>query len=325
MKEGTAVDSAFCSADRRVVNGTGVRLFRHLPEQLTAAILLATFGCLPARCQDAGDFAIRHIAHVSSSRLNRNVCFLPPSESCPEPIFADPQSSPSRSSDGAFKKALGRFGKDQAEIYSTPFHYSNLKWDALFLAGTGVLIATDRQASRVLPGNHLDVSWNISTVGLYGTSAAAGILWLSGMATRNDHARETGVLSAEALANTVTVYVGLQLITGRERPIEGTGNGRFWHNNALSSSFPSGHALFTWSMATVIAHEYPRPWVKWLAYGTATAVSVSRFTGGEHFPSDVVVGSVIGYLIGRHIFKAHCSQGLSQDCHSRKITIADQQ
>jgi membrane-associated phospholipid phosphatase len=131
-------------------------------------------------------------------------------------------------------------------------------------------------------------------------------------------------LSAEAFANTLPVYLGLQLITGRERPNEGTGNGRFWRNNALNSSFPSGHALFAWSMASVIAHEYPRSWVKWLAYGTATAVSVARFSGREHFPSDVVVGSVIGYLIGRHIFQAHCKEGLSEDCHSRKIALADQ-
>src|ERR1700687_4902950 len=191
MNEGTAFSSASSAAERRVVPGAGVRSFRHLHEQLAAAILLATFGCLPARCQDAGDFAIRHVAHASSSRLNGNVCILPPSELCSGPIFADPQSSRSQSSDGAFKKALGRFGKDQAEIYSSPFHRSNLKWDALFLAGTGVFIATDRHASRVLPGNHLNVSRNISSMGLYGTSAAAGILWLSGMATRNDHARET--------------------------------------------------------------------------------------------------------------------------------------
>jgi membrane-associated phospholipid phosphatase len=209
-------------------------------------------------------------------------------------------------------------------IYSAPFHRSNLKWDVLFLAGTGVLIATDRHASSALPGNHVDISRNISSAGLYGTSAAAGVLWLYGLATHSEHAREAGTLSAEAFANAVPVYVGLQLLTGRERPNEGSGNGRFWHNNALNSSFPSGHALFTWSMASVIAHEYPRPWVKWLAYGTATAVSVTRFTGREHFPSDVVVGSVLGYLIGRHIFQVHCKKGLSEDCHSRKIAVTDQ-
>jgi membrane-associated phospholipid phosphatase len=118
--------------------------------------------------------------------------------------------------------------------------------------------------------------------------------------------------------------VGVQLLSGRQRPIQGNGNGLFWRNNALNSSFPSGHALFTWSMASVIAHEYPRPWVKWLVYGTATAASVTRFSGREHFPSDMAVGGVIGYLIGRHIFQAHCREGLSEGCHRRKIAIADQ-
>ena len=293
-------------------------LFCHIQKQLAVLISLATFGCLPARCQDAGNFAIRQVAEGRSSRPNRNVCFQSGGELCEGATSAGPQSTQSRSSDGAFKKTFRRFGKDQAEIYSAPFHRSNLKWDALFLAGTGALIATDKQASRALPTNHVDLSRNISNVGLYGTSAAAGVLWLSGLATHNEHTRETGALSAEAFASTMPVYVGLQLITGRERPIEGSGNGRFWRNNALSSSFPSGHALFTWSVASVIAHEYPRPWVKWVVYGTATAVSVTRFSGREHFPSDVVVGSAFGYLIGRHIFQARCKGGLSEGCHSRR-------
>ena len=323
MNDQTARSFVSYIAPSRVMRRTAARLFCRFHEQLAVTILLATLGCFPAHCQDGGTFAIRQIAEGPSSRPNRNVCLLPGSELC-SGSTADSQGTQSRSSDGAFNKALRRFGKDQADIYSAPFHGPNLKWDALFLAGTGVLIATDRQASRALPGTHINISRNISAVGLYGTSAAAGVLWLSGLATHNEHARETGALSAEAFANTVPVYVGLQLIAGRERPDEGTGNGRFWHNNALSSSFPSGHALFTWSMASVIAHEYPRPWVKWLVYGTATAVSVTRFTGREHFPSDVMVGSVIGYLIGRHIFHTHCKQGLSVACHSRKSAVADQ-
>jgi membrane-associated phospholipid phosphatase len=324
MKHRAADASASYFAARTSMGRTAVRLFHHLHEQLAVAIMLATLGCLPARCQDPGNFAIRQVAGAPALLLISSSCLLPRTELCSALNSADPQNTQGRSSDGAFKKTVRRLGKDQAEIYSAPFHRYNLKWDAVFLAGTGVLIATDRRASAAISGNHVDISRNISTAGLYGTSAAAGVLWLSGLATHNDHAREAGALSAEAFANAVPVYVGLQLITGRERPIEGSGNGRFWRNNALNSSFPSGHALFTWSMASVIAHEYPRPWVKWLAYGTATAVSVARFSGREHYPSDVAVGSVIGYLIGRHIFHAHCREGLSEGCHSRKIALANQ-
>jgi len=300
------------------------RLFRHMHEKLTLAVLLVPFACLPAPCQDAGNVATRHPAAAPSLRFNRSACFLPHGELCSGPTSADAKSMQGKTSDGTFRKSLSRFGRDQADIYSAPFHRSNLKWDALFLGGTGLMIATDSNAIGGLSGNHVDISRNVSNAGFYGTSAAAGVLWLSGVATHNEHARETGALSAAALANAVPFYVGVQLISGRQRPNEGNGNGLFWRNNALNSSFPSGHALFTWSVASVIAHEYPRPWVKWLVYGTATAVSVSRFSGREHFPSDVVVGSTIGYLIGRHIFQAHCREGLSESCHRRKIAAADQ-
>ena len=323
MKEKTRTASPRNSKVCKLVNGTGVHPFRHFHERLAVAILFAAFGCLPARCQDAATFLISPSAEAPLSRHFKNVSLLPRIELSSARIPADPQRTQSSSSDGSLKKALRRFGKDQSEIYSAPFHRSSLKWDALFLVGTGVLIATDRHASGAISNNHINMSRNISNVGLYGTSAAAGALLLSGLVTHNDHARETGVLSAEALFNALPIYGGLQLITGRERPDEGTGNGRFWRNNALGSSFPSGHALFTWSMASVIAHEYPRPWVKWLAYGTATAVSVTRFTGREHYPSDVAVGSVIGYLVGRHIFNSRCRQGLSEACHSRKIAVSD--
>jgi len=53
----------------------------------------------------------------------------------------------------------------------------------------------------------------------------------------------------------------------------------------------------------------------WL--GTATAVSATRFTSLKHFPTDVVVGNTFGYLIGRHIFHAHCKAGLSPACEGK--------
>lgn len=107
----------------------------------------------------------------------------------------------------------------------------------------------------------------------------------------------------------------MQFAAGRERPEEGTGNGRFWIHGGFNTSFPAGHPMFTWTMASVVAHEYPRTWVKVLAYGAASSVSVGRFLGREHFASDIFVGSILGYLIGAHIFHARCEPGLSEGCH----------
>ena len=54
-----------------------------------------------------------------------------------------------------------------------------------------------------------------------------------------------------------------------------------------------------------MAHEYPGPLTQVAVYGLATAVSASRVLGKEHFPSDVVAGAAIGWLIGRQVYRAH--------------------
>ena len=59
--------------------------------------------------------------------------------------------------------------------------------------------------------------------------------------------------------------------------------------------------MFTWTIASTVAHEYHSPWLKVLMYGLATSVSTTRVTSREHFPSDVFVGSVLGYGIGAYV------------------------
>src|SRR5262249_140543 len=70
-------------------------------------------------------------------------------------------------------------------------------------------------------------------------------------------------------------------------------------------SFPSDHSALSWSMASVIAHEYPGPLTKILAYGLASTVTLTRVTSKQHFASDAVVGSVLGWYFGRQVYRAH--------------------
>ena len=58
-------------------------------------------------------------------------------------------------------------------------------------------------------------------------------------------------------------------------------------------------------MASVIAHEYPGPLTKLFVYGLASAVSASRVTGKDHFPTDVIAGAAIGWFVGQHVYRAH--------------------
>ena len=79
-----------------------------------------------------------------------------------------------------------------------------------------------------------------------------------------------------------------------------------WQHHALNTSFPGGHTMFAWSMATVLAREYPKTWVRILAYGAAGTVTVSRFMAHDHWSSDMLMGTALGFAIGTHIFHSHC-------------------
>jgi membrane-associated phospholipid phosphatase len=51
-----------------------------------------------------------------------------------------------------------------------------------------------------------------------------------------------------------------------------------------------------------LAHRYPHNrWIKYGSYALATGVSVSRYPAKKHFPSDILVGAPIGYLVGRFV------------------------
>lgn len=208
--------------------------------------------------------------------------------------------------------------KDQAGIFRAPFTRDALPWDIGVSAVIAGLIASDRRASDALSQAHGNVSLHISDAGLYGTMGSVVAFYISGLATDNAHAKETGLLGAEAVANSMVLYDVLQYATGRERPLEGHGAGRFWQNNTPGSSFPSGHSIATWAAASMIAHEYPSRWVQIAAYGTAGAVSITRYSAMQHFPADVFVGGALGYFVGQHIFHSHCRTGLSGACDTKK-------
>jgi hypothetical protein len=52
-----------------------------------------------------------------------------------------------------------------------------------------------------------------------------------------------------------------------------------------------------------MAHEYSGTLPKILAYGMASAVSFSGVHARQHFPSDVLIGSALGYLIAQNVYR----------------------
>lgn len=133
--------------------------------------------------------------------------------------------------------------------------------------------------------------------------------YVAGLAEHSPHARNTGLLAAEALAGAQIVSFVIKHAAGRLKPtdIAPDGNLRntwFKYKGGLTNggSFPSGHSASAFAVATVIAERYrEHRWIPWVAYGAATFLSLTRLPDQAHFPSDIFIGAALGYSISHFV------------------------
>jgi membrane-associated phospholipid phosphatase len=200
---------------------------------------------------------------------------------------------------------------DQGAIWSSParVRYGDLNYLVPLGLAVTAAITTDHQAmSEVVShdttfNNHNTTASNVLVSPFI---AAPFVLYGAGHLRGSDHAREAGLLSGEAMVNGLAVEQAMKLIFWRERPTIDNARGKFFQTEVgWDSSFPSSHSMVAWSSAAVLADEYPGRWHQLGIYSLATGVSLTRVLGQQHFPSDVLVGSAFGWMIGHYVYKKH--------------------
>lgn len=198
--------------------------------------------------------------------------------------------------------------QDQRALITSPFRMGERQWELAVPLSTiaVVLVASDTAAEAHVTTNPSTVSHanTFSNAGLAAMVGVGGGMYVWGSLAKNEHQRETGFLSGEAAIDAYLDTTAIKYIAGRERPFTGSGRGLFFKGG---SSFPSQHSTISWAVASVIAHEYPGPLTKILSYGFAGAVSASRIVGHDHWVSDAVIGSTIGWYLGRQVYRARSS------------------
>ncbi len=133
-------------------------------------------------------------------------------------------------------------------------------------------------------------------------AAFLGITYLSARRAHDDRLAEASSLAAESLLDAGIWITVLKSATARLRPHERDGGRFLQYGSPQNGSFPSGHAMSAFSVASVFAECYrDKKWVPWLSYGIATLIGGARLAVGRHFASDVVVGAVLGTSIGRGV------------------------
>ena len=195
---------------------------------------------------------------------------------------------------------------DQKTIWTSLFRLrpADATWLFPFATVTALSIGTDGSLVHALSSDphKLNRYRSFSNDGAVALAGIAGGAYVWSYISHDEHERETGILTGEAVFNSLLTTQALKYSFGRERPTADQGRLDFFKGG---NSFPSNHAAAAWSAATVIAHEYPGFLTQTLAYGLATAVSASAVISKDHSPSDVLVGSAMGWLVGRYIYRAH--------------------
>ena len=200
---------------------------------------------------------------------------------------------------------------DQEAIWTSParIRAHDLAWLLPLAAATGIAFATDRHTMTDVVSH--DPSFNQASIDtsnalIGGMIAVPVAVYGFGLKTQDDHARQAGVLTGESMVDGVVVEEALKLVSWRERPNVDDARGRFFQSNVgADSSFPSSHSIIAWSAASALAAEYSAPWKQFALYSAATGVSLTRVMAQQHFPSDVLVGSSLGWLIGHNVVRRH--------------------
>ena len=210
---------------------------------------------------------------------------------------------------------MPNFLSDQQQIWSFPatvVEGKNLIPTTAFLGATAGLILVDptegayfRSTSQFNSFNHIFTS----NATMIGTIVAPVSLYAAGLIRKDSKMQHTALLAGEAVADAEVVTTVLKDATKRLRPEAIPPNGNFWDTWFESGgsplrgngSFPSGHTIAAFSVATVIAKRYGNHrWVPYVSYGAAALVGFSRLTLSAHFLSDVFVGGVLGYTISTY-------------------------
>jgi membrane-associated phospholipid phosphatase len=220
----------------------------------------------------------------------------------------------------SLKQFAPNFLHDQKEIWTFPAQaLKGEHWKpTLALTGAVVgLVALDPVDTpyfrRTTAFKQFNKNFSTSNTEI-GTATVPLAFYGLSLVRKDTYGQHTALLAGEAVAGAEILTTVIKDVDARLRPRTFAPNGDFddsWfraHGTLTSGrgSFPSGHAIAAFSVATVFADRYgSHRWVPWVAYGLAGVVGFSRVSLSAHFPSDVVAGAALAYVISHYVVLRH--------------------
>ena len=237
-----------------------------------------------------------------TSKQNGNLLKFHPFENDRKSQFGDVadnfSDTPHYSVFSAAGKDLSNFGHATA----TPEF-----WQSMMLIGGISLVSAvaDKPLDKIATKH--ENNNRVKEFASFGSALPVAALGYAGLAfLANDPDSRLGTTSYSALAagsvSTLSA-LGLKYVVGRARPTADQGTASFSPVSANNSnaSWPSLHTTVMWAAITPYAKAYDAPWL----YGIAAATNVARVADRNHWFSDTVAGSLLGYAIGDFMWESN--------------------
>ncbi|MGH7442448.1 MAG: phosphatase PAP2 family protein [bacterium] len=189
-------------------------------------------------------------------------------------------------------RLLGTYG-------SSPLHLNawDLAWLAPSVAATWVTLHNDVPLYDALAKGGARKAWldhSMPTVSALGDGLTEAGLVAVASQLGPPRLQRTSVVALQALF-VAGVYGELfKVAAWSNRPYENDTYHHFWDFGQATQGMPSGHSFSAFAVAEVYGAEYGREWT----YPAAALIAYSRVYNQDHWPSDVLVGSLLGIAAG---------------------------
>lgn len=207
---------------------------------------------------------------------------------------------------------------DARDVIVSPLRWNTAQWIG-FTAITGgfvLLLSQDAKIQQLAQANRspfMDgfVKYGIEPWGSgWYSLPALGILYGAGAIAGDNKARATALKGVEAFFFGAVSSQVIKQLAHRHRPMQDSPpDPSQWEGPFAPlyyTSFPSGHATVVFAVAAVVATAYKETiWVPVICYSLASLTALSRIYDNRHWASDVLIGSALGFAIGKSIINNH--------------------
>ena len=200
--------------------------------------------------------------------------------------------------------------KDGIKVYSSPFHFNSKEWitsGALILTASAFYLK-DESLRAYSKKNHSDINDKIYDAGtIYGNLITPGVIggsiYIYGLTFKDDYTRVTGRMVFESVLYAGLITTVLKSVSGRYRPYTNAGSNFFrpFQVDEGRLSFPSGHSTVAFAISSVLSNRINNTYASIGLYTLAGVTAISRVYKDDHWASDVIIGSAIGYFVGDFI------------------------